>query len=73
MEPFFDDWVIPLLKQIPDGDGFFYVHGCDGLVEWVQEKSLERAMALAQRIVTLSDECLHRMFRHLDIKAVAAS
>ncbi len=73
VEPFFDDWVIPLLKQIPDGDGFFYVHGCDGLVEWVQEKSPERAMALAQRIVTLSDECLHRMFRHLDIKAVAAS
>ena len=72
VEPFFDLWLIPLIKRIPVGGGFYYVHGCDDLVEWIQEKDPERAVGLAQRLLQLPEESMHRMFRHLDIKPIAA-
>ncbi len=72
VEPFFDMWLLPLLKQIPEGSGFYYVHGCDDLLQWIQEKTPERASGIAQRLLQLPGETLHRVFRHLDIRLIAA-
>ena len=68
--PFFEKCLIPFVKDIPENAGYFYMPGCDQILEWLNEEDSKQASQLAKKLLDLRPDLQHKLFRNLDLNTL---